>query len=189
MSNGLEQLASASTLSETLKDLKTSGSTTPPWTTSQDTTQRIPGTSWAEEMELLDLILDNQTSDKACVMEVSPRTGECIMASFRSMANNVRRNLRSKFILPRAPVTHAPRLDKVYVESCSFRAQRAPNRRTGLWHRFKHWCLAWLAQSQRPLNSLMPSRMMNRRRSSWTGICPGSCANIPQKRFSTDLKS
>ena len=33
--------------------------------------------------------------------------------------------MRSKFILPKAPVTRAPRLDKVYVDSCSKSTKQA----------------------------------------------------------------
>ena len=98
----------------------------PPWeppvvtlrNSNQDATQRIPGMSWVEEMDILDPILDNQPSDEAHVMEILPRTGACIMASFRSMANSARRTLWSEFILPKAPVTPALHLDKVYTDSC-----------------------------------------------------------------------
>lgn len=83
----------------------------------QDTTQRIPGMSWVE-MDILDPILDDQPSDEARIMEVSPHTGVCIAASLRSMANSARRTLWSKFTLPKAPVIPAPRLDKVYADSC-----------------------------------------------------------------------
>ena len=69
-------------------------------------------------MDILDPILDKQASDEAHVVKVSPRTEACITASFHSMPNSARRSLRSKFILPKAPVTYAPCLDKVYVDSC-----------------------------------------------------------------------
>ena len=36
----------------------------------QDPAQRILGTSWAEEMDILDPILDEQSSDEAQVLEV-----------------------------------------------------------------------------------------------------------------------
>ena len=70
-------------------------------------------------MDILDPILDEQPGDEARVVEVSPRTGACITASFRSMTNNAWKTLRSKFILPKPPVTRAPRLDKIYADSCS----------------------------------------------------------------------
>ena len=140
MSSGLDQLASASSISDTLRDiqeelrslrgdvnrLKANGPTPPPrepavipWSGDQDPTQRVSGTSWAEEMDIIDPILDEQPGDEARVVEVSPRTGAYITASFHSMTNSSRRTLRSKFILPKAPVTRTPRLDKIYADSCS----------------------------------------------------------------------
>ena len=89
-----------------------------------EATERIPGTTWAEEMDTLDPILD-EDRDIARVVEVSPRTEECIRTSFRSLPNATRRNLRSKFILPKAPVTITPRLDKVYADSCSKSTKQA----------------------------------------------------------------
>ena len=91
----------------------------------QDPAQRIPGTSWAEEMNILDPILDEQASNEARIVEVSPCTEVCITASFHSIPNSARRSLRSKFILPKAPVTCAPCLDKVYVDSCSKSTKQA----------------------------------------------------------------
>ena len=76
-------------------------------------------------MDILDPILDEQASDEARVVEVLPRTKACIMASFHSMPNSARRSLRSKFILPKASVTRAPRLDKVYADSCSKSTKQA----------------------------------------------------------------
>ena len=147
MSTGLDQLATASSLTDTLKEiqegvqtlrenvnrLKASGlgppsqeqSTTTPRNNDQDPAQRILGTSWAEEMDILDPILDEQASDEARVMEVLPRTEACIMASFHSMPNSARRSLRSKFILSKAPVTRAPCLEKVYADSCSKSTKQA----------------------------------------------------------------
>ena len=115
MSTGLDQLAMASSLTDTLKEiqesmrvlredvnyLKASGlgppsrkqSTTTPRNNDQDPAQRIPGTSWAEEMDILDPILDEQASDEAHVVEVSLRTEVYITASFHSMLNSVRRSL------------------------------------------------------------------------------------------------
>ena len=85
----------------------------------QEPVERIPGTSWAEEMDILDPVLTEEPGDAARIVEVMPRTEACIKASFQSMPNSTRRNLRSKFILPKAPSTIAPRLDKVYGDSCS----------------------------------------------------------------------
>ena len=89
-----------------------------------EATERIPGTTWAEEMDTLDPILDKDR-DIARVVEVSPRTEECIRTSFRSLPNATRRNLQSKFILPKAPVTITPCLDKVYADSCSKSTKQA----------------------------------------------------------------
>ena len=83
-------------------------------------TKRIPGTTWAEEMDTL-----NKDRDVAWVVEVSPHTVECIRTSFQSLPNATRQTLRSKFILPKAPVTITPRLNKVYVDSCSKSTKQA----------------------------------------------------------------
>ena len=120
LSTGLDQLATASSLADTLKEiqegmetlredvnrLKASSSASPsrePTTTTTTTTtsrnneqeppQRIPGKSWAEEMDILDLIIDEQAGDEARVKELLPCSKACIMASFHSMANNARRSL------------------------------------------------------------------------------------------------
>ena len=121
LSTGLDQLATASSLADSLKEiqegmktlhedvnrLKASSSAPPsrePTTTTTTTTtisrnneqeppQRIPGKSWAEEMDILDLIIDEQAGDEARVKELSPCSKACIMASFHAMANNARRSL------------------------------------------------------------------------------------------------
>ena len=46
-----------------------------------EATERIPGTPWAEEMDTLNPIL-NEDQDIARVVEASPRTEECIRTSF-----------------------------------------------------------------------------------------------------------
>ena len=146
--SGLDQLVTASSMSDTLREiqkelrllrgdvnrLKANGPTPPPREPAviprsgdQDPTQRISGTSWAEEMDILDPILDEQPGDEARVVEVSPHTGACITASFRSMTNNARRTLRSKFILPLLVPLDLTRFMPT-------RARRAPNSRTSLWH-------------------------------------------------------
>ena len=109
MSTRLDQLATASSLTDTLKEIQESmgvlcedvnclkasssgppsreQSTTMPRNNDQDPAQRILGTSWAEDMDILDPILDEQASDEVRIAEVSPRTEVCIMASFHSMPN------------------------------------------------------------------------------------------------------
>ena len=77
-------------------------------------TERIlPGASWAEKMESLDPILEQEPGNTACIVEVTPRTEACIKASLHSMSNAARRSLQSKFILPKMSSTLMPRLDKV----------------------------------------------------------------------------
>ena len=183
MFTGLDQLATASSLTDTLKEiqesmrmlredvnrLKASGSgppsreqsTTTPQNNDQDPAQRIPGTSWPEEMDILDPILDEQPSDEAHIMEVSPCTEACIMASFHSMPNSARRSLQSKFILPKAPVTRAPRLDKVYVDSCSKSTKQADR---SLAHIQALRCLMWLARfRRRSSSSTRPQKTIRRK--------------------------
>ena len=186
MFNGLDQLVMASSLTDMLKELqegiralhedvnrlKTNGPTLPPRKLStvtpqhskQDSTQRIPGMNWAEEMDILDPILDDEPGDKARIVEVSPHTGTCITVSFRSMANSVRRTLRSKFILLKVPVTCAPRLDKVYADLCSKSTKQSDK------------SLAWIQalmldaveQSRRPWSSSTLLWIANLRRLNWT---------------------
>ena len=114
MYNSLDQLATASSLTDTLKELHRKGcacfmktstrlktNALPPQespavtlrNSDQDATQRIPVTSWAEEIDILDPILDERPGNEARIMEVSPRTRVCITASFCSMANSARRTL------------------------------------------------------------------------------------------------
>ena len=84
-----------------------------------DPTDRIPGTSWAKEMDILDSILEEEPGDAACIVEVMSCTEVCIKASFRSISNITQRGLHSKFILPKVSTTVALCLDKVYADSCS----------------------------------------------------------------------
>ena len=145
--NRLDQLAEASLLTDTLhriqqdlqslcedvNQLKGSQSTLHlPWSGDerasetitpqsgiQEPTERILGTSWAEEMDILDPILTEEPSDAARIVEVTLCTEACIKAGFQSMTNATLRCLHSKHILPKAPMTIAPCLDKVYADSCS----------------------------------------------------------------------
>ena len=155
LSTGLDQLAMVSLLADTLKEiqegmetlrkdvnrLKASSSAPPsrePTTTTsrnneQEPPQRIPGISWAEEMDILDPIINEQAGDEARVGEVSPCTKACIMASFYSMAKNARRSLWRKFIITKAPITCTPRL-----KSMRIRAQRALSKQTGPWLVYQH---------------------------------------------------
>lgn len=54
-------------------------------------------------MDILDPIL-TEPGDAASIVEVTPRTETCIKAGFQSMSNATRRCLRSKDILPKAPL-------------------------------------------------------------------------------------
>ena len=90
---------------------------------------RIPGTSWAEEMDVLDPINngeddpeedpDNDATSQAdapgqlSVVEVSQRTEEHLLRSFVSMKNADRRRLADSFSLPKVAVTRTPSLDAV----------------------------------------------------------------------------
>ena len=139
-SNGLDRLAEASSLTDTLRSIQrdmqvlredvnhlkaNDSASRPPRSgdgrtqegiTSRsdihDPTDRIPGTSWAEEMDILDPILEER-GDAARIVEVTPCTEACIKASFQSMSNAAWRSLRSKFILPKVSATITPCLDKV----------------------------------------------------------------------------
>lgn len=156
MSTGLDQLAMGSVLTYRLKLIQESmrtfhedvnrhmdsGSAPPSWeqttTTSwnndQDHPKRIPGTSWAKEMDIFNPILDKQAGDEAQVEKVLPHTKAFITETFHSMANNARRSFQSKFIIPKAPITRTPHLDEVYTDSCS----KGTNKRTGPWHMYWH---------------------------------------------------
>ena len=59
-----------------------------------EATKRIPGTTWAKEMDALDSILDEER-DVARLVEVSPRTKECIRTNFQSLPNATRQTLQS----------------------------------------------------------------------------------------------
>lgn len=96
---------------------------------------RIPGTSWAEEMDVRDPIdigeddpeeePDNDAVSQADaagqrpVVEVSQRTEEHLRRSFVSMKNADRRWLADSFSLPKVAVTRTPSLDSVMSAQCS----------------------------------------------------------------------
>ena len=78
------------------------------WSDIHDPTNRIPGTSWAEEMDILDSVLEEERPDEAaCIVEATPCIEACIKESFQSMSNVTRRGLHSKFILSRVSTTIA----------------------------------------------------------------------------------
>ena len=89
------------------------------------------------------------------------RADTFITETFHSMANNARKSLRSKFIIPKAPITCTPRLDEVYTDSCS----KGTNKWTGPWHMYWHWRLTWLAQFRRSLTSIIWLQKAVQRRS------------------------
>ena len=163
--NGLNRLVEASSLTDTLRgiqqDLRSlwedvnclkENDSTPhlPWSGDERTLEpitprsgvqepvdRIPGTNWAKEMDILDPILTEEPSDAARIVEVMPRTEVCIKASFQSMCNATWRTLRGKFILPKAPTT----LPLTWTRFMPTHARRALSRQTGPWRACR--CLCW----------------------------------------------
>ena len=57
--------------------------------------QRISDASLAEEMDILDPILNRQLGAKACVLKVLLCVEACIAVSFRSLASNKQRAIQS----------------------------------------------------------------------------------------------
>ena len=84
-------------------------------------TTRIEGTSWAEEMDVLDPIEDEEavdSRDEVRLVEVGPRTEEHIKRSFVSLPNSDRRQLQNGFALPKVAITKTPSLDPVMATQC-----------------------------------------------------------------------
>lgn len=95
--------------------------------TASDPHSRIPGTSWSEEMDIIDPIgpgddgeePEEDTAGQRRVVEVSQRTEEHLLRSFASMKNADRRRLADGFALPKVAVTRTPLLDTVMSAQCS----------------------------------------------------------------------
>ena len=78
---------------------------------------RIPGTSWSEEMDIVQPLDNDNTPeadvtciDEACVAEVSKATQELLKRSFVSLKNAKRLQVRN---------TKAPTFDQVMASQCS----------------------------------------------------------------------
>ena len=84
--------------------------------------------SWSEQMELgedeqsgnsLDTSGNRSKSEKLSLTKVEKETEEFLHESFTALENDVRKDIRKRFIVPDAPFTMAPRLDKVMAAECS----------------------------------------------------------------------
>ena len=88
-------------------------------------TERIPGTSWSEEMDIVQPLDDNTPdadvtcSEGARVAEVSQATADLLKRSFVSIKNEKRLATRNVYALPKVAVTKAPSLDQVMASQCS----------------------------------------------------------------------
>ena len=87
---------------------------------------RISGTSWPEEMDIIQPLDDEDTpnTDVTCpegarVVEVSEVTQELLKRSFVSLKNPKRLQVRNAFALPKVAVTKTPSLDQVMSSQCS----------------------------------------------------------------------
>ena len=147
--SGLDQLAEASSLTDALLEiqqdlqslhegvnrLKGTGShstlhlpqsgderaseTIMPQSGVQEPTKRIPGTSWIEEMDILNPILAEEPSDTARIVEVTPRTEACINAGFSQCLTPPGDACTASIFSQRCQQPLPPYLDKVYADSCS----------------------------------------------------------------------
>ena len=73
----------------------------------QEPTKRIPETSWAEEMDILDPILAEEPGDAARIVEVTPRTEACIKAGFQCQCLMPPGDACTANIFPKVPTTIA----------------------------------------------------------------------------------
>ena len=85
----------------------------------QDHVERIHGTNWAEEMDILNLVLEEEPSYAACIVEVTPCTKACIKMSFQFMSNTAQRSLRSRFNVLKASITIVLHCLDRYVWICA----------------------------------------------------------------------
>lgn len=95
-------------------------------------TMRIPGTTWAEEMDLHDPPENSENEQQdgteiqsarlnkpqvsRWVVEVSQRTGEHLAQSFSCMSNPEWQHLAEAFLLPKMAVMKTPSFNKVMLE-------------------------------------------------------------------------
>jgi len=87
--------------------------------------RRIQGTSWAEEMEILqpqgdeDLYGSVKSKKPTWVARVTPATEALLKRSFVSLLNEDCVDERNVYALPKVAVTKVPSLDKVMATHCS----------------------------------------------------------------------
>ena len=85
---------------------------------------RIPGTTWAEEMDMISLLVDDETplgtTPTIQVVPVSERTNKFLNEAFATKLTPVqRKTLRSQYTLPQNELTKNPILDTILVSQCS----------------------------------------------------------------------
>ena len=86
---------------------------------------RIPGTSWSEEMDIVQPLDGEDTPDTATcsegarIAEVSEATAGLLKRSFVSIKNEKRLQVRNVYALLKVAVTKAPTLDQVMGSQCS----------------------------------------------------------------------
>ena len=97
-----------------------------PGTSGYLSSSRISDTSWAEEMDIIQPLdnddapdADVSCSEGARVVEVSEATQKLLKRSFESMKNSRRLQTRNDFSLPKVAITKTPSLDQVMASQCS----------------------------------------------------------------------
>ena len=105
-------------------------STSVPQSALHDPIKRSSGTRWAEDMDILDSILEEEPSNTAHAVEVMPCTEMCIKASFCSMSNMGWRSLCSNFITPKGADYGRPMAGQVVFKETSRQITCAPDNDT-----------------------------------------------------------
>ena len=85
---------------------------------------RIPGTTWAEEMDMISPLVDDKTPPGTTptiqVVPVSERTDKFLNETFATKLTPVqRKTLRSQYTLPQNELTKNPILDTMLASQCS----------------------------------------------------------------------
>ena len=85
---------------------------------------RIPGTTWAEEMDMISPLVDDETPPGTTptiqVVPVSERTNKFLNEAFATKLTPVqRKTLRSQYTLPQNELTKNPILDTMLASQCS----------------------------------------------------------------------
>ena len=89
-----------------------------------DSPHRIPGTTWAEEMDMISPLVDDETPPGTTptiqVVPVSERTNKFLNEAFATKLTPVqRKTLRSQYTLPQNELTKNPILDTMLASQCS----------------------------------------------------------------------